>query len=128
MEHPIENSQDLKNGSKRQVGIVDVVNIAGSVASITGISLLWMKEKIHAANLLFSVPVVASAAFLSLGLVATAFVAIRFYYFEFFASRDNAIKVMYFGFSAGVTLILLLVAESFIYGFARIMIENGTIL
>ena len=114
--------------SKHRIGIVDVVNIAGSVASLTGISLLWLKDRVPSAKLFAVIPVVAIVVALSLGLVSLAFVLIRYGYRKLVATRDAAIKLMCLCLSVAVALFLLSIAGYFISLFVYVFIRDALIL
>jgi hypothetical protein len=101
---------------KRRFGAIDVINVAGSIASITGISLLWLKGSMPPAALIAAIPVVAIAVTLSLGLFALAFVIIRYGYYEFVATRDMAWKFTYVCLTIAVALFFIAIAEYFICG------------
>lgn len=56
------------------------VSLAGSVASITGISLLWLKELAPQSSLAFAVPIYLVASLLAIGIVAFAYLIFQLFY------------------------------------------------
>ncbi len=91
----------------------DSVNLAGSVASITGISLLWLKNLAPQSSLAFAVPIYLVASVLGVGVVALAFLVFNFGYNLFLGGfaiprekPSTAGKLAYTGLAGGLSLIL----------------------
>jgi hypothetical protein len=114
-----QNPSNAASVPRHRFGIVDLVNLTGSIASITGISLLWLKDSVPTQRLLSLIPIVAIDAALSLGLLASAFVGIRFGYRCLPGKADFAVKLAYFGLTIAVVLLLLLGAGWFIFEVSR---------
>jgi hypothetical protein len=50
---------NLMSEPKRKLSLIEVFNLLGSIASVTGVSLLWMRDKLDARVLFVQVPVIA---------------------------------------------------------------------
>jgi len=74
--HPIDMSEP-----KRKLSVIEVFHLLGSIASVTGVSLLWMRDKLDPRTLFIQIPIVA----LWVGFVL-AFSVAGFYSVIFFRS------------------------------------------
>lgn len=91
--------------------IIDVIHLLGSIASITGISLLWLKPELNVITLFFDIPIIAFLVLLSLGIVSYGIIAIRFGYSKLLINKDLLWKTAYFSTAisiifAGISLVL----------------------
>jgi hypothetical protein len=111
-------------------GIREAVNLGGSIASITGVSLLWLQTFFPKVNLLVGAPVVGIAGLFSIGLLSLSWVLFRFgyVYVEHFelgvASLDGAVKVAYCGVVGAVLLLVLGTVLSLVYGLAWVTLRD----
>jgi hypothetical protein len=109
--------------------IKEAVTVAGSIASITGVSLLWLQALSTRVNFLIAVPVLAIAGLLGIGLLALAWVIFKVGYIysdelSKDSSLDPAVKIAYSGLAGASLLFLLVIAISYIYIFASLAIEG----
>ena len=90
----------------RKLTVIDIVNLIGSIASITGISLLWLKDTTNVSPVfIFSVAIVVSFCF---GLLVLDVFLIQYFYRRWFSGRDMLIKVLYFTLAAPVVSVLII--------------------
>ncbi len=107
------------------------VNLAGSIASITGVSLLWLQSVSPKLNILVAVPILAVAGLLVIGLLALAWVIFKigyFYVVEIFVANsrlETTVKIAYSCIVGAVLLSLWCIAVSFIYLGASVGIRQG---
>lgn len=99
---------------KKPLNVLELVNFVGSIASITGISLLWLQSS-SGRNVLFATPVVTIAALLVVGLTALCWVIFSVGYSLFAQSPSVAVKISYSCLAAALLLLLLSIAVYFIY-------------
>jgi hypothetical protein len=109
---------------RKPISAIDVVHFCGSVASITGISLLWLKNTILPGKLLIFLLAYSTATALSLGLISITFVIIRFGYQEFVAESDLPVRFAYLSFAVGIALFFLSILGYLIYGLAFIVVRD----
>jgi hypothetical protein len=102
-------------------GTRDAVNFAGSLASLTGISLVWLKISWPNALLARAVSVFIIASLFAVGVVATAY-ALFTLGLRKIAAPGTAVKVIYVCFVGGVLLSLVWVAVYLLYAFSMVMI------
>ena len=89
--------------------IIEILNMLGSIASIAGISLLWVKgnSRVNA----FDIPFFFLAVSFGFGVVAAGLFAIRYYYRRLPASADWLVKSTYFCIAVPVvTFVLILIS------------------
>lgn len=103
----------------------DAVNLGGSVASITGISLLWLNQLTPSVNLLALTPIVVIAALLSVGCVTLAVYLLRSGYQSFVQSATFSMKVVYWCFAGAAMIFFVSLALFMIFGFASIGIRDS---
>ena len=110
----------MPDPQKSRSKIVDFIHITGSIASVTGISLLWIKDLIHAPSLvlLVAIPVIITATFLSFGLAFFAFALVRYGYRTFALKEDFAWKAIYLCFSIAAALIFFFCFAALIWTYA----------
>jgi|ERR1051325_9809957 len=106
-------SNELSN-AKEKLTIVGVVNLIGSIASITGVSLLWLRTStaISPLDLLWFAFVVT---FL-FGVLALEAIAIRWCFYEWIIKRDWLAKFAFFA-----LVIPIAAAFLFIFGAAIVI-------
>jgi len=109
----------------RKPHVIELVNLAGSVASITGISLLWLQSLSSGSSVLFAAPVLTIAALLVVGLTALCWVVFSAGYSLFAQSPSAAVKVTYSCLAAALLLFLLSIAVYWIYLFAWVGLKQG---
>ena len=81
---------------------IDIIHVVGSVASITGISLLWLKATFNVHTLVITIPTVSLLALFSLGVASLGIIAIRYGYGLFPTALDTFEKIAYFGITVPV--------------------------
>jgi hypothetical protein len=113
--------------------IKEAINVAGSVASLTGISLLWLKSIAPQTKLAFAVPVYLIISMLSIGLMASAWLLFKFFYAVFFSGgtvfdseASLAGQIAYTGLAGGILLILLGIALATLFGLGSVAMEGIT--
>ena len=93
----------------------EVLNIAGSIASLTGISLLWLKNLAPQAKLAIAIPVYFVASLIAVGCVALVFLIVTAIYRILFRSAiteppstpNMAGQIAYWGIVGGVALLAI---------------------
>jgi hypothetical protein len=113
----------------KRINIKETANLGGNVASITGISLLWLQSLYPKVNVLITVPILAIAALLVIGLSALAWFLFTLGYQRFAIpsstrSGNIAAKIVYSGLAGSTLLLLLFMLLSFIYSFAFIALRD----
>jgi len=83
------------------------VSVAGSIASVTGISLLWLRDRIDPETA-FTVPLFALTASIGLGFSALAYRAFMRGYDRWARNAETSVKVAYVSLAA--PLLALVVA------------------
>ena len=79
--------------SKKQT-VIDIVNLVGSIASITGISLLWLKGTLNVSPIdVVSIAIVVTFCF---GLLILDVFLLRLFYRRWIVGRDMLGKLLYF--------------------------------
>ena len=111
--------------------IKETIGLAGSVASITGVSLLWFQSLSPTVNLLIAVPVLAIAGLLVIGLLALAWILFRVgYIYSDTLSKDtslnSAANIAYSGLVGAGLMFLLVIAIYFIYVFTSVVLHDVT--
>jgi hypothetical protein len=107
------------------------VNLAGSIASITGVSLLWLQSVSPKLNILVAVPILAVAGLFVIGLLALAWAIFKigyFYMVEIFAANsrlETTVKIAYSCIAGALLLSLWSIAAWFIYLGASVGIRQG---
>jgi len=86
---------------------IDVVHVLGSVASITGISLLWFKSQLNIQTLVIDIPVIGLLVLFSLGLVSLGIIAVRFGYTRLFKNSDSPWQFAYFSISIPILCFII---------------------
>lgn len=107
--------------------IKDIITLAGSIASITGVSLLWLKELLPSANIVLGVPTLAVASILVVALASTAYLLFRTGYSKIAGDRGGAVKLIYSCFMLAILIGALTYAFLWIYVIAGSIIR-GTVL
>jgi hypothetical protein len=94
----------------------DAVNFAGSLASLAGIALVWLKVSSPNATLVLAIPVFLIASLFAVGVVATAYLLFMLGLRQLAELGVGTVgKVVYVSFALGVLLSLVAVALSFLY-------------
>jgi hypothetical protein len=106
--------------------IKDTISLAGSVASITGISLLWLKGFYSSINLLVAVPAFAIASLVAVGCAAVSFLLFSQGYTMLAQSRHFIGKLIYVCFAGAIAILLLSVAWYFIFLLAWVAIRDSS--
>jgi|GEM_PF-3401134 hypothetical protein len=111
--------------------IKETIGLAGSVASITGVSLLWFQSFSPSVNLLVAVPILAIAGLLVIGLLAFAWLTFRVgYIYADTISKDTslntAVNIAYFGLVGAALMLLLVIAIAYIYIFTSLALHEFT--
>jgi hypothetical protein len=102
-------------------GMRDAVNFAGSLASLTGISLVWLKISWPNALLARAVPIFLIASLFAIGIVTGAYLLFMWGLHKT-AARGAAVKVMYVCFALGALLAAVWIAAFGLYAFSMVMI------
>jgi hypothetical protein len=112
--------------------IKESVNLVGSVASITGISLLWLKNLVPNSNLAIGIPIYAIASLFSLGIIGLAIALFRVGYNVCLggysipvSERTLSAKMAYIGLAGGVLLMLVIVALWFIFALGWVVLQGA---
>lgn len=101
--------------------IRESINIAGSIASLTGISLVWLRGIAPTGDLAIAVPAFFIASLFAIGTITLAYTTFWWGFREFVSRASLPAKVMYCCFASGLLLMLLGVALTAIYIYARVM-------
>ena len=109
--------------------IKEAIGLAGSIASITGVSLLWFQSLSPTVNLLIAVPVLAIAGLLVIGLLALAWIFFRVgYIYSDSLTKDTSLNaaanIAYSGLMGAGLMFLLVVAIYFIYVFTSVILQD----
>lgn len=64
---------------KKTLSLVEVINLLGSIASITGVSLLWMRDKLDARTLFLQIPIMAIWAAFVLAITVAGYYGVLFF-------------------------------------------------
>lgn len=113
----------------KRINIKEAVNIAGNIASITGISLFWMQSLSGKVNVLFAAPILAIAALFTIGSSALAWFFWTLGYQRLAVpsstrSGNAAVKIAYAALAGGGLLLLLAIVISFIYSFVLLALHD----
>jgi len=105
------------------------INVAGSLASLTGISLLWLKSTAPNGNLAVAVPVYLIASMFTVGVIAVAWLLGRggyIFLFDDYADTHTLVvlKLAYGSIVGGILLMFLWMALSAIFLLAGQAIQN----
>src|SRR5688500_2025464 len=90
--------------SSRTKSVIEIVNLVGSVASITGITLLWLKDTLPISPL--DVPWAAGIVSVFIGIMAVCVIIFRSIYVRWFRNKDIVVKVAFFTLAAPVAALL----------------------
>ncbi len=101
------------------------INLAGSMASITGISLVWLKTTSPGSNLAMAVPVFLIASLFAVGMIAIAYLIFKWGYKAFAEDAEVAGKIAYVSVALGSLLIVLALALCSLYVFAMVTIYGS---
>ena len=99
----------------QKIRFIDILRLLGSVASITGISLLWMKSTFDVQTLLFKIPIVALLVLFSLGITSIRIIVIRLGYQEFAKKWDHLLRFTCFSLTIPIISLILGGAIYFIW-------------
>lgn len=98
---------------------LDAVHFLGSIASITGITLLWLRGTIAISPL--EIGWFACIVSLFIGLTATFIVLIRHTYIRWIRHKDMVVKVAFFGLATPIsTLLIIMVGFAVVVGVKNI--------
>ncbi len=78
---------------------IDILHMVGSVASVTGISLLWLRSQLTIETVVIDIPIIALLVLFSLGIGSVGIIVIRSGYCYFFKTSDILLKFAYFAIS-----------------------------
>lgn len=100
----------------------ELVQLAGSVASITGVTLLWLTTVAPTAKLGVAIPVYTVASLLGIGVIALAWLLFVFGY-KFFVvgfaipriDPSAAAKIAYTGIIGGIMIVVTCIALFWIF-------------
>jgi hypothetical protein len=92
--------------------LVEIVNILGSIASITGISLLWLKDNNHFSPM--DILAISVAVSFCLGLATLGVVICRYFYYRWFSQKDLLVKITYFALAIPIISCLMIMIVLFI--------------
>jgi lysylphosphatidylglycerol synthetase-like protein (DUF2156 family) len=82
-----------------RIRFIDIVHLLGSVASITGISLLWLKSELNIKTILVEIPVLALLISFSLGIISVGIILLRYLYQKYFINKEMMWKFAFFALS-----------------------------
>jgi hypothetical protein len=99
MSSNMATSANAVGTGRRLPGWLDLVNVAGSVASITGISLLWMRDCIDWSEAAITMPILAVFSAIVLGGLTLGFIGLRYGYRRWAKPRDSAWRIAYLAFA-----------------------------
>jgi hypothetical protein len=113
----------------KRINVKEAANIGGNIASITGISLLWMQSLSGQVNVLIAAPILVIAALFTIGLSALAWFFLTLGYQRLAVpsstrSGNTAVKIAYAGLVGGGLLLVLTMVISFIYSFASLALRD----
>jgi hypothetical protein len=108
--------------------VLKLVHTLASVASITGISLLWLSSKttVTADTLLVNIPIVGACIVFSIACIAAAGLLLHAAAKELFTRF--LYKSLFFGLAGPVVTIIMLFWLNFIWTMAQLLIEDGIVL
>ncbi len=86
---------------------IDISHMIGSVASVTGISLLWLRSQLNIQTFVVDIPIIALLVLFSLGIGSVGIIMIRFGYYYFFKTRDTLLRFAYFAISIPILSAIL---------------------
>jgi hypothetical protein len=86
----------------------ELLGIVGNITSITGISLLWFRDKWATSDLLLIVPMFAVVASFALGVVTLAYIALRSGFARWVRSRAASWKIVYFSIATPLALAVVI--------------------
>jgi hypothetical protein len=76
---------------------IDVINTFGSIASITGISLLWLKGNTQIdIDTVLMIPIIALVVSFSLGVLALVYIVVEYFYRKYTKGKGLMVNVAYF--------------------------------
>ena len=104
--------------------LVEVINILGSVASVTGVSLLWLKGNASLEHLLIEIPAIAVLVSLVLGFASILYYSIRSIFVRYFSGKDPLLKFSFFAFAIPIGFGLLVLFGIFIESFVRLFVRE----
>jgi hypothetical protein len=94
---------------------LDAVHFLGSIASITGITLLWLRGTVAISPL--EIAWFACIVSLFVGLTATFIALVRHIYIRWFRHKDMVVKVAFFGLATPIsTLLIIIVGVAVVIG------------
>ncbi|MEE1978569.1 hypothetical protein ACN2AK_21760 [Shewanella xiamenensis] len=115
------------NGSdstRKAPKLVDVINMLGSVASLTGVSLLWLKGKASLEHLFIEIPAIAVLVSLVLGFASILYYLIRSIFVRHFSGKDPLLKFSFFAFAIPIGFSFLVLFGIFIESFVRLFVRE----
>jgi len=86
--------------NEHRIKWTEVVSVAGSIASITGISLLWLRDRIDPGTAFVTVPLFALTASIGQGFSALAYRAFMHGYDRWARNAETSVKVAYVSLAA----------------------------
>jgi len=104
----------------KKLSLVEVVSLLGSIASITGVSLLWMRDKLDARTLFVQIPIMALWAAFVLAFAVAGYYAVLFVRL-LFDNENNDAKL-------AATVVVIPFIASVFYGLAFASYELAYIL
>jgi hypothetical protein len=113
-----------EDSNQKPLRFIEVINILGSVASVTGVSLLWLKNEVSLDYLFFEIPAIAVMVSLMLGFSSILYYCIRNIFVRHFSSRDALLKVSFFAFAIPFGFWLLVLGYHFIESFVRLFVRE----
>jgi len=84
----------------KKQSLLDIINLLGSIASITGISLLWAKNGTSVS--LIEIIWVGGFVSVCFGLLAFGLILIRSGYHKYVKSKDVLVKTVYFAIASPI--------------------------
>jgi len=85
----------IQSNTQKRSSLTEVISIAGSVAAVTAVGVLWLEGQVNTSFLIIEVPLIAAHVSILLGLVALAYYAIRGLYLRYFTTKDALLKFAY---------------------------------
>ena len=112
------------DSTRKTPKLVDVINILGSVASVTGVSLLWLKGNVSLEHLLIEIPAIAILVSVVLGFSSILYYSIRSIFVRFISAKDPFLKFSFFAFTIPIGFGLLVLFGIFIEGLVRLFVRE----
>jgi hypothetical protein len=86
--------------------VVDALNLTGSVASITGVSVLWLNQALPRLNVVRAIPVCAVAGLLTIAVVSATWLGLEWGYKALGSAASTAGRALYWSLAGAMAVFL----------------------